>query len=118
MTDQATRLKPPPMVRASSRQAAPETRPRISVHNLEALFGKQRAVRDVSIDFQDGQVTAVIGPSGCGKSTLLRCLNRMHETVPLASVNGGFNFVDKDGREVRTSAGMNCWAIKECAKVG
>src|SRR5688572_20681757 len=65
-----------------------EARPRIAVRNLDALFGSQRAVRDVSIDFPDGQVTAIIGPSGCGKSTLLRCLNRMHETVPLTSVKG------------------------------
>ena len=65
-----------------------ETRPRIAVRKLDALFGSNRAVRDVSIDFPDGQVTAIIGPSGCGKSTLLRCLNRMHETVPLTSVNG------------------------------
>jgi len=36
----------------------------------------------------------------------------------LASVNGGFTFVAKDGREVRTSAGMNCWAIKDAAKIG
>jgi photosystem II stability/assembly factor-like uncharacterized protein len=40
------------------------------------------------------------------------------DVTTLASVNGGFNFVDKDGREVRTSAGMNCWAIKNGAKVG
>jgi phosphate transport system ATP-binding protein len=58
------------------------------VRKLDALFGTQRAVRDVTIDFPDGQVTAIIGPSGCGKSTLLRCLNRMHETIPLARVNG------------------------------
>jgi len=88
VTEQATRLKPPPVTTTSSRQAVPETRPRISVRKLDALFGAVRAVRDVSIDFPDGQVTAIIGPSGCGKSTLLRCLNRMHETVPLARVNG------------------------------
>jgi phosphate transport system ATP-binding protein len=63
-------------------------RPRISVRQLDALFGSNKAVRDVSIDFPDGQVTAIIGPSGCGKSTLLRCLNRLHETVPLARVSG------------------------------
>jgi photosystem II stability/assembly factor-like uncharacterized protein len=40
------------------------------------------------------------------------------DVTKLASVNGGFNFVDKNGREVRTSAGMNCWAIKDGAKVG
>ena len=42
----------------------------------------------MSLEFADKAVTAVIGPSGCGKSTLLRCLNRMHETVPGAEVEG------------------------------
>src|SRR5215213_7963762 len=51
-----------------------------------ASFGGNHAVRGVSVDFHQGQVTAIIGPSGCGKSTLLRCLNRMHETVPEARV--------------------------------
>ena len=88
MTDGIATLTPPPT--ASRRAPAPGTtsRPRIAVRKLDALFGLNRAVRDVSLDFPDGQVTAIIGPSGCGKSTLLRCLNRMHETVPLASVKG------------------------------
>jgi phosphate transport system ATP-binding protein len=55
---------------------------------LTALFGQTRAVRDVSLLFPEHTVTAVIGPSGCGKSTLLRCLNRMHELNPDASVTG------------------------------
>jgi phosphate transport system ATP-binding protein len=88
VTDQLAMLRPPPIVETASRQASQSARPRIAVRNLDALFGNLRAVRDVSIDFLDGQVTAIIGPSGCGKSTLLRCLNRMHETVPLARVNG------------------------------
>ncbi|MEO8194816.1 MAG: phosphate ABC transporter ATP-binding protein [Gemmatimonadales bacterium] len=45
-------------------------------------------MRNVTLDVADRAVTAVIGPSGCGKSTLLRCLNRMHETVPGAIVEG------------------------------
>jgi len=55
---------------------------------LNAYFGDLRAVRNVSIEFPDRSVTAIIGPSGCGKSTLLRCLNRMHETIPGAIVEG------------------------------
>jgi phosphate transport system ATP-binding protein len=58
------------------------------VRDLDAYFGSTRAVRDVSLDLRDGEVTAIIGPSGCGKSTLLRCLDRMHETVPGARVEG------------------------------
>ena len=45
---------------------------------------------------QSGRVTAIIGPSGCGKSTLLRCLNRMHETVPGARVEGEVRFEGRD----------------------
>jgi phosphate transport system ATP-binding protein len=46
------------------------------------------AVRDVSLDFHNSEITALIGPSGCGKSTLLRCLNRMNDLIPSASVEG------------------------------
>ena len=68
----------------------PEPAParRVGVESLDAYFGQVHAVRGVSLDFNDRQVTAIIGPSGCGKSTLLRCLNRMHETVPTARVKG------------------------------
>ncbi len=87
VTDRSATLTPPPVSRGNAPESS-TTRPRISVRKLDALFGSVHAVRDVSIDFPDGQVTAIIGPSGCGKSTLLRCLNRMHETIPLARVNG------------------------------
>ena len=60
----------------------------LDVVALSAWFGIQPAVRGVSVDFREREVTAIIGPSGCGKSTLLRCLNRMHETVPTARVEG------------------------------
>ena len=95
MTDLLT-VPPPPVMQPTTRQAPHESRPRIAVRKLDALFDTHRAVRDVSIDFPDGQVTAIIGPSGCGKSTLLRCLNRMHETVPLARVNGEVLLDGKD----------------------
>jgi phosphate transport system ATP-binding protein len=55
---------------------------------LHAYFAAQQAIRGVALEFREREVTAVIGPSGCGKSTLLRCLNRMHETVPTARVEG------------------------------
>src|SRR5919197_1127013 len=61
---------------------------RLETVKLTALFGQHRAVRDVSLLFPAHTVTAIIGPSGCGKSTLLRCLNRMHELTPGASVTG------------------------------
>jgi phosphate transport system ATP-binding protein len=61
---------------------------RMETVDLTAYFGSVAAVQSVSLAFTERQVTAIIGPSGCGKSTLLRCLNRMHETVPGARVEG------------------------------
>jgi len=68
--------------------ASANTRLRLEAAHVTALFGQQRAVRDVSLLFPAHIVTAIIGPSGCGKSTLLRCLNRMHELTPGATVSG------------------------------
>jgi phosphate transport system ATP-binding protein len=66
----------------------PSTQATIAAESLDAYFGATRVVRDITFGVHSGQVTAIIGPSGCGKSTLLRCLNRMHETVPTARVEG------------------------------
>jgi phosphate transport system ATP-binding protein len=55
---------------------------------LEVRYGGLAAVAGVSLDIAANEVTAIIGPSGCGKSTLLRCLNRMNDLVPSASVRG------------------------------
>ncbi len=71
-------------------------RVRLQASKLSALFGSSKVVRDVSIPFRDREVTAIIGPSGCGKSTLLRCLNRMHETVPTARVEGTVTLDEQD----------------------
>src|SRR4051812_42442566 len=68
----------------------------IAAESLDAYFGAARVVRDVTFAVETGRVTAIIGPSGCGKSTLLRCLNRMHETVPGARVEGEVRFNGKD----------------------
>ncbi len=61
---------------------------RIDVKDLNVYYGKFLAVEDVNIDIQPRSVTAFIGPSGCGKSTFLRTLNRMHEVIPGARVEG------------------------------
>jgi phosphate transport system ATP-binding protein len=55
---------------------------------VTAWYGAAAAVRGVNLEFTANSVTAIIGPSGCGKSTLLRCLNRMHEVVKGARVEG------------------------------
>ena len=85
MTDTLARTATP----APSLDAGP---PAMETRALNAYFGSTHAVRDVSLSFPENEVTAIIGPSGCGKSTLLRCLNRMHETVPLARVEGAVLF--------------------------
>ncbi|MGO3250339.1 MAG: phosphate ABC transporter ATP-binding protein PstB [Microbacterium gubbeenense] len=60
----------------------------IEVNDLNVFYGDFLAVEGVSLDVQPGTVTAFIGPSGCGKSTFLRTLNRMHEVIPGARVEG------------------------------
>jgi phosphate transport system ATP-binding protein len=61
---------------------------RIAVKDLNVYYGRFRAVEDVTLTIEPRSVTAFIGPSGCGKSTFLRTLNRMHEVIPGARVEG------------------------------
>jgi phosphate transport system ATP-binding protein len=55
---------------------------------VSVYYGANRAIRDVTLGFAAHSVTALIGPSGCGKSTLLRALNRLHDTIDDARVEG------------------------------
>ena len=73
---------------AEKRDTPEHEKPCITTRHLSAFFDDRPTVKDVSISIPQQAVTAIIGPSGCGKSTLLRCLNRMHETVPGARVDG------------------------------
>jgi phosphate transport system ATP-binding protein len=68
----------------------------IQVEKLNAWFGKTQALYDINMIVQANHATAVIGPSGCGKSTFVRCLNRMHETVPQATVQGKVRIGEMD----------------------
>jgi phosphate transport system ATP-binding protein len=61
---------------------------RIEVRDLDVYYGKFKAVEDISLTIEPRSVTAFIGPSGCGKSTFIRTLNRMHEVIPGAYVDG------------------------------
>jgi len=61
---------------------------RIEVNDLNVYYGKFKAVEDVTMTIEPRSVTAFIGPSGCGKSTFIRTLNRMHEVIPGAWVDG------------------------------
>jgi phosphate transport system ATP-binding protein len=68
--------------------------------NLSAWFGAKQALKDINLSIKANSVTAIIGPSGCGKSTLIRCLNRMHELVPISKMSGQ---VLLDGRDIYAS---------------
>ncbi|MEM0343464.1 MAG: phosphate ABC transporter ATP-binding protein PstB [Thermoplasmata archaeon] len=61
---------------------------KIVTKDLSAYFGDVHAVRRVNMAVPRNKITAIIGPSGCGKSTLIRCMNRMHEVVRGARVEG------------------------------
>ncbi|SFA74779.1 phosphate ABC transporter ATP-binding protein, PhoT family [Amycolatopsis marina] len=69
---------------------------RIEVKDLDIYYDTFLAVQGVSMTIQPRSVTALIGPSGCGKSTFLRSINRMHELVPNARVEGTITMDGED----------------------
>jgi len=86
---------------------------RIEVNDLDVYYGNFKAVEGVTLNIEPRSVTAIIGPSGCGKSTFIRTLNRMHEVIPGARVEGevlidGNNLYDPgvDPVLVRRQVGM------------
>src|SRR3954467_2697785 len=68
----------------------------MTVENLNMYYGSFKALQDVTMTIRRNMVTALIGPSGCGKSTFIRSLNRMHEVVPGAWVEGSVLLDDED----------------------
>jgi ABC-type sugar transport system ATPase subunit len=83
------------------------------IDDLSVLYGDFRAVRDVTLDVHQHEITAFIGPSGCGKTTVLRCFNRMNDFIETAKVEGivnyhGVNLYDSgvNATEVRRRIGM------------
>jgi phosphate transport system ATP-binding protein len=86
---------------------------RIDVSDLDIYYGPFLAVQGVNVSIEPRSITALIGPSGCGKSTFLRSINRMHEVVPGARVEGKVVMdgqdlygADVDPVEVRRRIGM------------
>ena len=74
---------------------------RIEANGVTSYYGSFKAIDGVSMTIEPKSVTALIGPSGCGKSTFLRSINRMHEVLPGARIEGqllidGQNVYDKD----------------------
>src|SRR6218665_863283 len=70
--------------------------PIFELSGVEVAYSGKVAVRDIGFDIASKEITALIGPSGCGKSTLLRCLNRMNDLVPGATVKGKIDYHGQD----------------------
>ena len=86
---------------------------RIAVRNLDFFYGGIRALKGITLDLHDREVTALIGPSGCGKSTLLRTFNRIYSLYPEQRATGDVIFdgrnileADVDVNELRARVGM------------
>ena len=69
----------------------------ISAQNVNLYYGDHRALKDISIDIREREITSFIGPSGCGKSTLLRCFNRMNDYVKDCRIEGSITL---DGQDI------------------
>ena len=61
---------------------------KLSVKSINLYYGSYHALKDVTFDIYDRNITAIIGPSGCGKSSLLRLFNRMNDLFPGVKVEG------------------------------
>ncbi len=83
-------INAPVMSADSASTVAPDSQPtaKIQIRDLNFYYGSFRALKDISIDIPEKQVTAFIGPSGCGKSTLLRTFNRMYDLYPNMRAEG------------------------------
>ena len=103
-------LTPPPTV-SDAAAGQPEIKAR--AEHVDFFYGSTQALHDISLDFPEHAVTALIGPSGCGKSTFLRCLNRMNDLIPQTRTTGSItldgediNGPDMDVVDLRRRVGM------------
>ncbi len=69
---------------------------KLSAENLHISFGQKQVLKNINVQFEENQITALIGPSGCGKSTLLRSFNRMHDLSSDAKITGNLRLEDLD----------------------
>jgi phosphate transport system ATP-binding protein len=76
------------LTQRSDSAVAVDTRTVFSINKMRVRYGSFTAVRDITFDIPQNEITALIGPSGCGKSTVLRSLNRMNDLVKGAKVDG------------------------------
>ena len=73
-----------------------ETAPIITAKDLNLWYGDFKALKDISLDVGEREITALIGPSGCGKSTFLKTLNRMNDLVPGVRIEGDVRLRGQD----------------------
>jgi len=92
-----TTRPPVPGTQPTVRTSTPAAAPKMSIRNLDFFYGDAQALKSVSFDIAEREVTAFIGPSGCGKSTLLRTLNRMYSLYPRQRATGEIRF---NGRNI------------------
>src|SRR3954452_10160799 len=69
---------------------------RIEASNVSSYYGNFKAIDNVSMTVEPKSITALIGPSGCGKSTFLRSINRLHEVLPGARIEGRLTIDDQN----------------------
>ena len=86
----------------------------LSVKGLDLWYGQTQALKDVSVDIPEKQVTALIGPSGCGKSTFLKTLDRMNDLVPGIKITGSIQY---RGQEIYDSKVDVTWLRKQIGMV-
>ena len=101
----------PPATTGSSRETAAPADMRMTISKVNFWYGPKQTLFDINLGIATSKVTALIGPSGCGKSTLLRTLDRMHETVRNARLEGeilldGKNILAQDVTQLRRRVGM------------
>jgi len=68
----------------------------ITAKNLCLWYGSTQALKNISIQIPENNITALIGPSGCGKSTFLKTLNRMNDLIPGVKITGEVRYLDTD----------------------
>lgn len=88
-------------------------KPIFQLKNIDLFYGEFQAIKNVSMDIHNHEVTAFIGPSGCGKSTFIRILNRMNDLIPNCHLSGEVLFEEQpvydknfDVIELRSKVGM------------
>jgi phosphate transport system ATP-binding protein len=102
---------PPIVTSTAARETSSALTMRMTISKVNFFYGAKQTLFDINMGIATNKVTSLIGPSGCGKSTLLRTLNRMHETVRGARLEGeilldGQNILTQDVTAHRRRVGM------------